>query len=100
MGHTFEFFDRPSEFLAAASSLLDARPVQSTVVASVTARLTRDDGSTSAPPDRWWVVVRDGGEVVSAAMRTAPHAPHAPYLLEMPEGAARGLARTLHERGE
>ncbi len=49
----------------------------------------------------WWVVVRDpDGELVGAAMRTAPFEPHPLYLLPMPEGAAVALARALHDRGE
>ncbi len=101
MVHTLEFFDEPLRFLAAAGPLLSERPVESTVVASVTGRLARDDATTSAPSDRWWVVVRDrDGSVVGAGMRTSPIAPHPPYLLEMPQEAVHLLARTLYERGE
>jgi hypothetical protein len=50
---------------------------------------------------RWWVVVRDGaGEVLGAAMRTAPFPPHPVYVLPMPDAAAVEVARQLHARGE
>lgn len=100
-----EFFDDPARFLAEATDLLAARPVLSTVVASVTARMVRD-GSAGVPVDEagfasWWLLVRaEDGTAVGAAMRTAPFAPYPPYLLEMPEDAARELARVLHGRGE
>ena len=43
---------------------------------------------------RWWLVVTDeAGEVVGAAMRTAPFAPYPLYLLAMPDEAAVALAR-------
>jgi predicted GNAT family acetyltransferase len=46
-------------------------------------------------------VVRDGsGEVVSAAMRTAPFKPYPTYSLPMDDAAARALAAALHGRGE
>ena len=102
MVHSLEFFDDPHAFLAAAEPLLTAEPVRCTVVASVTARHTRGDGARpDGAPAPWWLVVRDDQEqVVSAAMRTAPLPPHPPYLLAMPDDAARVLARTLHDRGE
>lgn len=98
---SLEFFDDPAGFLDAASELLAAEPVRSTVVASVTGRIL----GTVRPPDpaapQWWVVVRDdSGAAVGAGMRVAPLPPYPPYLLAMPEDAARLLARTLHERGE
>lgn len=103
MTFELEFFDGPSEFLAAAAPLLAAEPVRCTVIASVSARYARGGGDTRPPgePARWWVVVRGAtGETVGAAMRTAPLPPYPPYLLEMPDEAARLLARTLHDRGE
>ncbi|MGO4256699.1 GNAT family N-acetyltransferase [Marmoricola sp. RAF53] len=102
MDHLLEFFDDPHDFLAAAEPLLAAEPVRCTVVASVTARFARgDDTRPDGAPAPWWVVVRDqDGQPVGAAMRTAPLPPHPPYLLAMPDGAARLLARTLHDRGE
>jgi RimJ/RimL family protein N-acetyltransferase len=103
MTAALEFFGDPRTFLDAAGGLLAANPVESTVVGSVTARAVAggDVGSTVADAPRWWLVVRDeDGAVVGAAMRTAPAPPHPPYLLGMPEGAARELARVLLARGE
>jgi predicted GNAT family acetyltransferase len=51
--------------------------------------------------DDWWLVVTDdAGTVVGVAMRTAPFSPYPPFLLPMPDDAARQLARSLHERSE
>jgi GNAT superfamily N-acetyltransferase len=103
MSYSLEFFDEPHDFLACAEPLLAAEPVRCTVIASVTARIARGagDGTPAGGPSRWWVVVRDDdGRLVGAAMRTAPLTPYPPYLLAMPDEAARLLARTLHGRGE
>ena len=75
-----EFFDTPQPFLDVAAPLLAADPVLGSVIASVTERTAREVAAgedswtpVGAPFERWWVVVRDAsGEVVSAAMRTAP----------------------------
>ncbi len=106
--HTLEFLDHPDAFLLAAEEVLAAEPVLGSVIASVTTRTSRElaDGHDSwadvgAPFERWWLVVRDGsGRVVSAAMRTAPFAPHPTFALPMPDDAARSLAAALHGRGE
>lgn len=103
-----EFFDTPQPFLDAAGDLLAAQPVLGSVIASVTERTARElEGghdswaAVGAPFPRWWVVVRDeAGEAVSAAMRTAPFAPHPTFSLPMPDDAAQALAAALHERGE
>ncbi|MCF6376979.1 GNAT family N-acetyltransferase [Nocardioides KLBMP 9356] len=103
-----EFFDTPQPFLDAAGDLLAADPVLGSVIASVTARTARElaDGIDSwaevgAPFQRWWVVVRgDRGDVVSAAMRTAPFKPYPSFSLPMSDEAARALAAALHARGE
>jgi len=104
MAHVLEFLHDPDAFLAEAVELLAATPVESTVVAGVTARMSADADAGSQAPGGfplWWLVVRDGaGRVVGAGMRTAPFAPHPPYLLTMPEEAAGRLAHELHERGE
>lgn len=101
MSYSLEFTDDPVEFLAAAGPLLEANPVPSTVVASATARLRRDGLPEDPPAPLWWLVVRDReGAVVGAGMRTTSTPPYRPYLLAMPDEAARDLARVLHERGE
>src|SRR5919107_5223390 len=103
-----EFFDTPQPFLDAAGELLAAQPVLGSVIASVSSRTARELAGgidswseVDAPFQRWWVVVRDdAGEVVSAAMRTAPFKPYPSYSLPMSDEAARALATALHERGE
>lgn len=98
-----EFLTDPRDFLAAAGRLLAADPLVATVVATVTAHAVRDEEAGTEPAPgvpRWWLVLRDGDRVVSAAMRTARSAPHPLFLLPMPGQEARALARTLHERGE
>ena len=102
--HTLEFHDSAAAFLAAAGGWLAERPVEATVVATVAEREVRDanTGSHRSPTaPHWWLVVRDGsGAVVGAGMRTAPFVPHPPYVLAMPDEAARALARALHDRAE
>ena len=98
-----EFLTDPREFLAAARPVLAGDPLLATVVATVTAAAVRDVEAGIEPPagaPRWWLVVRDGDRAVSAAMRSAPTAPHPLFLLPMADEAARTLARTLHDRGE
>jgi GNAT superfamily N-acetyltransferase len=93
----------PAAFLAVAADRLEADPVLTTVLATVTARAVAADERGEVPGDhpRWWLVVRDATDaVVGLAMRTAPFAPHPPYLLPMPAEAAVLLARTLHSRDE
>jgi len=99
-----ELIADPGRFLEVAGGLLAADPVVNTVVATVTARI-RDERAGGEPPpeDRpeWWAVVRDDrGAIAGLAMRTARTPPHPPYLLSMPEDAARTLARLAHDRGE
>lgn len=97
------FCTSPQDFLSLADDFLAADPLLSTVVATVTTRL-RDqlaDGSSTADPRNWWVVVHDSSDrVVGAAMRTAPSPPYPPYLMPMPAAGAERLARELYERGE
>jgi RimJ/RimL family protein N-acetyltransferase len=100
---SLQLLDDPAAFLAAAGSHLAADPVLNTVIASVTQRVAAADaqGRPSGDFPRWWVLVRgDAGEVVGVAMRTAPFVPHPLYVLPMPDGSARDLARLLHERDE
>jgi predicted GNAT family acetyltransferase len=98
-----ELYDDPAAFLRAAGDHLRVEPVISTVVATVAERAAREDAAGVAPdgPYRWWAVARDdAGSVVGAAMRAAPFTPYPLFLLPMPDEAAAGLARLLHERGE
>jgi predicted GNAT family acetyltransferase len=103
-----EFSTDPAHFLEVAAPLLAADPVLGSVIASVTERTVREVArgedswaEVGAPFQRWWVAVRDqSGEVVSAAMRTAPFPPHPTFSVSMSDEAATALARALHERGE
>ncbi|WP_227464378.1 GNAT family N-acetyltransferase [Nocardioides lijunqiniae] len=96
------FYDDPAAFLADVEHVLAADPVVTTVLATVTQRVAAADrrGEPRADHPHWWLAVREGDEVVGAAMRTAPFGPYPLYLLPMPEAAARDLARALHARGE
>lgn len=97
-----DFHDDPASFLASSEEWLARDPVLSTVVSSVTQRLLEADqrGETSGDHPRWWAVLRDRGEVVGVAMRTAPFAPYWLSVLPMPEAAAHELARALVARDE
>ncbi len=99
---TVEFTEDPAAFLAAAGSHLAQDPVLTTVVSTVADRAVAEDrvGRPRPPHPRWWAVVRRRDEVVGAAMRTAPFAPHPMFVLPMPDDGARALARALHARGE
>jgi hypothetical protein len=101
-GVRVRFCTDPAEFLAAAGEHLAADPVISTVVTTVAHRALAQRADGISQPDRnWWLVVSDdSGAVVGAGMRTAPFAPHPPFLLPMPDEAAVALAHALHERGE
>src|SRR5690349_21648603 len=104
MSTHLEFLDDPRAFLRAAASLLEAAPVETTVVATVADRLSRDPdawGVSTRESPTWWLVVRDdAGTVVGAGMSTAPFPPYPVYLLSMPDAAARALAAALQARGE
>jgi hypothetical protein len=96
------FFAEPAAFLAVAGEHLAAEPVISTVVTTVAHRVMAQVAEGIAQPDRdWWLaVVDESGAVRGVGMRTAPAAPHPPFLLPMPDAAAVALAHALHDRGE
>src|SRR5262245_13706218 len=100
---TVEITAHPHVFLAAAEEHLALDPVLTTVVSSVTHRALADVAAGVVPPEhpRWWAVVRDAaGVLVGARMRPAPFPPYPLFVLPMPDGAARALARAVHARGE
>jgi GNAT superfamily N-acetyltransferase len=98
---TLDFLTSPTEFLAAAGEHLAADSVLNTVVASVAQRAAAAERQGFAQPEGdWWLVARDGDDVVGTAMRAAPFEPRPPFLLPMPEAAAIQLARELVARGE
>lgn len=94
------FTDDPAWFLEQAAPVLAADPVLSTIVGSVTRWIAADGEPPVTGVPRWWVLVHENGELVSAAMRTMPMPPYAPFLLPMSDAAAVVLASTLHDRGE
>lgn len=96
------FTDDPAEFSAVAGDFLATDPIQFTVMTTVVdqAVVAGDRGPSMAHP-YWFAALRGpGGRLVSAAMRSAPFAPHPLWLLPMPPGAGADLARVLVERGE
>jgi GNAT superfamily N-acetyltransferase len=98
---TLELYDDAAAFLASAGDHLALDPVLNTVVATYAGHEARDGRTTDARQPHWYAVARAAdGSVAGVAMRTAPFAPHPPYLLPMPPDAAVDLARLLHERGE
>lgn len=101
-GLRLDFYTDPGEFLAVAARYLATDPVVSTVVTTVSHRLLAQQADGGALPHHcWWLVVKDGsGAIVGVGMRTAQCPPYPPYLLPMPDDAARALALALHERGE
>ena len=100
---TLDFLDDPRDLLDAAGEHLAADPVQSTVVATVTARAVEEDAAGVPLPlglDRWWAVARDdAGRVVGTAMRTAPAPPFPVFVSSMPDDAAAALGRAVLARG-
>jgi RimJ/RimL family protein N-acetyltransferase len=100
---TVEITEDPRDFLAAAEQHLALDPVLTTVVSSVTHRALSSVVAGVKPPvhPRWWAVVRDpAGLLAGVAMRTAPFPPYPLFVLPMPDGGARALARAVHARGE
>ena len=103
-----EFFTDPAAFLDVAGPLLASDPVLGSVISSVTERTAREvaGGSDSwaevgAPFERWWVAIRDeSGEVVSAAMRTAPFKPYPTFGMPMSDAAAAALAAATHSSAD
>jgi GNAT superfamily N-acetyltransferase len=97
------FFDDPQEFLDLAGDHLARQPVVSTVVATIAERIADERAAGIAWPvgvPCWFVAVLQDGDVVGAAMRTAPFGAHPLFMLPMPDDAARELAHVALERGE
>ena len=97
------FFDEPREFLRVTGDFLARQPVVSTVVATMAERIIRERTAGIPWPvgvPCWFVAVLQDGDVLGAAMRTAPFGAYPLFLLPMPEDAARDLAHVLLERNE
>ncbi|MFC3960917.1 GNAT family N-acetyltransferase [Nocardia jiangsuensis] len=96
-----QFTPDAAAFLASAGSYLATDPVLTTVVATLADRqVTQRADGVPLPDDQWFLTVRNGTEVVGAAMRTATFGRRPAYLLPMPAAATLELARVLHARGE
>ena len=93
--YSVELLDDPAAVLAVAGDLLAADPVAWSVVASVTHQAARSFAAGDPRPAHpiWWAVVRCDGAVAGVSMRTMPHPPHTVWVPDMPEDAARLLAR-------
>lgn len=102
-GMGLRFFDEPGEFLHVAGDYLARQPVVSTVVATWAERIVRERAAGIPWPvgvPCWFVAVLEDGDVLGAAMRTAPFGAHPLFLLPMPAEAARQLAHVVLDRGE
>jgi len=103
LGMELRFFDEPREFLRVTGDYLARQPVVSTVVATVAERIVRERTAGIPWPvgvPCWFVAVLQDGDVLGAAMRTAPFGAYPLFLLPMPEDAARELAHVVLERSE
>lgn len=101
MAVSLDFLASPSAFLAAAGEHLAQDSVLNTVVATMADRAVGSESrGEQRPAGDWWLVVRDGTDVVGVGMRSAPFEPRPLFLLPMPDDAAVALARALHDRGE
>lgn len=100
--YAWSFTASAALFLREAKELLASDPVVSTVVATAARRdLARRTDPGEQPFPYWFALCRDArGSVVSAAMRTAPFAPHPLWVLPMPFEAARSLAAAMVDRHE
>lgn len=93
-----EVLTDPRPFVEQAQGFLDAEPLMNNVVASMAERRISEiseAGSRAATGGDLWLVVRDGAEIVSAAMATDGFPP---YLLSMSDAAAAAVADALAER--
>ncbi|MEV0894191.1 GNAT family N-acetyltransferase [Promicromonospora sp. NPDC050262] len=98
--YSVELFDDPATVLDVAGDLLAAQPVVWSVVASVTRQAARSFTPGGPPPEHpmWWAAVREHDAVVGVSMRTMPHPPHTVWVPDLPEDAARLLARAALDR--
>ncbi|MFD6447223.1 GNAT family N-acetyltransferase [Promicromonospora sp. NPDC060204] len=98
--YSVELFDDPAAVLGVAGDLLAAQPVVWSVVATVTRQAARSSTPGGPRPEHpmWWAVVREHGAVVGVSMRTMPYAPHTVWVPDLPQEAARLLARAALDR--
>jgi len=76
-----------SEFLVQTEALRAADPYRTNVIGSVASSVAK--GSRTYEKYFWWIVTSESGQVIGAAMRTAPHGM---LFTPMPKEALRELA--------
>ena len=87
--------DSASAFLNETELLRASDPFRTNILGSVASSVA--NGTRTYEKYFWWVIANENGEIIGAAMRTAPHGM---LLSPMPLGAARDLALavSLHDR--
>ena len=85
-----ELIAEDGRFAALAQDWLAQHPLSTNVIGTELAGVL--DGTRARSPDAVWVVVRDGADVVGAAMHTPPFPP---YLPRLPAGAPSRIAAAL-----
>ncbi|MFA5918252.1 MAG: GNAT family N-acetyltransferase [Candidatus Nanopelagicaceae bacterium] len=78
------------EFLGQTQAIRAADPFRTNIIGSVA--LSVADGSRTYEKCFWWIISSDSGEVIGAAMRTAPHGM---LFTPMPREALRELAQEV-----
>lgn len=79
-----------AEFLLQTKALRSIDPFRTNVIGSVASSVAK--GTRTYEKYFWWIITSDTGEVVGAAMRTAPHGM---LLTPMPKDAAQELAQQV-----
>lgn len=85
-----ELLSSAQEFLSRTYSLRASDAFRTNILGSVASAVA--DGSLTYDDYRWWVACDEHGQVVGAAMRTAPHGM---VLSPMPDHAIRELAKEV-----
>lgn len=85
-----ELLTSAEEFLLRTAHLRSADPFRTNILGSVATAVA--DGSLTYDDYFWWVITNSQGQVIGAAMRTAPHGM---VLSPMPPDAVRELANAI-----
>lgn len=85
-----ELLSSAEEFLVRTQSLRAADPFRTNILGSVATAVA--DGSLTYDAHLWWVLNDNQGQIIGAAMRTAPHGM---ILSPMPINAISELARAV-----
>lgn len=78
------------EFLGQTQAIRAADPFRTNIIGSVASSVA--EGSRTYEKCFWWIISSDSGEVIGAAMRTAPHGM---LFTPMPKEALRELAQKV-----